>query len=64
MAKKTTNVTIDFENWLTALVELKRRKMTFSEFVDKSLSDFVDKVEKQKRGDKHDKEGRNPSEQS
>jgi hypothetical protein len=41
---KNTNVNVDFEMWLEALPELKRRGMSFSELVNEALRSFLKKT--------------------
>ena len=45
--KKNTNVNIDFELWVKALPELKRRKLSLSAFVEMALDDFIKRSTKQ-----------------
>lgn len=45
--KKNTNVNIDFELWVKALPELKRRKLSLSAFVEMALDDFIKRSSKQ-----------------
>jgi len=45
--KKNTNVNIDFELWVKALPELKRRKLSLSAFVEMALDDFIKRSKKQ-----------------
>ena len=46
---KLTSCLIDFELYIKALPELKRRKMTFSQFVNESLAEFVRLSNKQNK---------------
>jgi hypothetical protein len=43
-AVKNTNVNVEFELWLEALPELKRRGMTFSELCNDALRSFIKKT--------------------
>lgn len=56
---KNTNVNVEFELWLEALPELKRRGMTFSELCNDALRSFIKKT----KGE-HDKECDSSSKQS
>jgi hypothetical protein len=44
---KLTTCLVDFELYIKALPELKRRKLTFSQFVNDSLADFIKRTKKQ-----------------
>ena len=46
---KLTTCLVDFELYIKALPELKRRKMTFSQFVNESLAEFVRLSNKQNK---------------
>ena len=57
-AVKNTNINVEFELWLEALPELKRRGMTFSELCNDALRSFIKKT----KGD-YDRESDNSSKQ-
>jgi len=44
---KLTTCLVDFDLYIKALPELKRRKLTFSQFVNESLADFIRLSKKQ-----------------
>ena len=57
-AVKNTNINVEFELWLEALPELKRRGMTFSELCNDALRSFIKKT----KGE-YDRESGNSSKQ-
>jgi hypothetical protein len=54
---KNTNINVNFDLWLEALPELKKRKLSFSEFVNLMLADFLKKTKKQNNEQKEKQNG-------